>query len=140
MNWYKIMTLAFVAACLPLMAAGQTGMVKKTTASKVTEQTETFLVLGNCGMCQNKIQKAALGAGATTASWDADTDQLTITFDPEKSSVNAVQKAVALVGYDNAGYKAPDEAYDNLHGCCKYDRSGAPGDAKPCSADDTHHH
>jgi len=112
----------------------QSGMVKKaakaTTAQ--TEKTETFLVLGNCGMCQRIIEKAALGAGAAKANWNEDTDQLTVTYDPAKTSADAVQKAVALSGYDNAGYKAPDAVYNNLHGCCQYDRTGAPGTAKSC--------
>lgn len=107
------------------------GLVKKQTAVPAA-QTETFLVLGNCGMCKKTIEKAALGAGASTAAWDAEKDQLTVVFDPAKTSLDAIQKAVALSGYDNAGYKAPDTAYNNLHGCCQYDRSGAPGSAKAC--------
>lgn len=111
------------------------GMVKKQAAAPAA-QTETFFVLGNCGMCEKTIEKAALGAGAATATWDVDVDQLTVTFDPAKTSLDAIQKAVALAGYDNAGYKAPDSMYNNLHGCCQYDRSGAPGSAKTCEPEE----
>jgi len=112
----------------------QTGMVKKAAKSAAvqSEKTEAFLVLGNCGMCQRIIEKAALGAGAVKANWDVDTDQLTVVFDPVKTSADAIQKAVAQSGYDNVGYKAPDAVYNDLHGCCKYDRSGAPSTAKLC--------
>jgi copper chaperone CopZ len=109
------------------------GMVKKTAVTVAPAvQSATFQVLGNCGMCKKTIEKAAASAGTTSAIWDAEKDLLTVTFDPAKTAVDAVQKAVALSGYDNVGYKAPDEAYNNLHGCCQYDRSGAPGSAKSC--------
>lgn len=116
--------------------AQTTGLVRKAAVTAATtEKTETFQVLGNCGMCKRTIEKAAASAGTTSAIWDAERDLLTVTFDPAKTSVDAIQKAVALSGYDNAGYKAPDEAYNNLHGCCQYDRSGAPGSAKSCGTE-----
>ena len=113
--------------------AAQNGMVKKTAAAVSSEKTETFTVLGNCGMCKSTIEKAAAKAGASKAVWDTDTDQLTVSFDPAKTSVDAIQKAVALSGYDNVGYKAPDDAYEKLHACCHYDRGGAPSTAKSCT-------
>ncbi len=110
-------------------------MVKKTVkVVAAIERTETFQVLGNCVMCQRTIEKAALSAGASRAAWNMETDLLTVVFDPAKTSVEAVQQAVALVGYDNTGYKAPDASYNALHGCCQYDRTGAPGSAKTCPA------
>lgn len=138
MNILKIASTVLLLSTAVCTVMPAQGMVKKTTSSAVavTEQTETFAVLGNCGMCKSTIEKAARSAGVANASWDMDTDQLTITFDPAKTSVDAVQKAVARSGYDNAGYKAPDEVYHNLHGCCQYDRSGAPGTAKPCSVEE----
>jgi mercuric ion binding protein len=119
---------------LAFSANAQTGgMVKKSASSKAAPAvTETFMVLGNCGMCERTIEKAALEAGATAADWDMDKDLITIKFDAAKTSVDAIQKAIAKSGYDNAGYKAPDEVYENLHHCCKYDRTGRPGTAKAC--------
>ena len=108
------------------------GMVKKNTQARTTAITESFMVLGNCGMCKKTIEQAATTAGATTALWDAETDILSITYDTTKLTKEAVQKAIAQSGYDNAGYKATDEAYNNLHGCCKYDRTGAAGGTKSC--------
>jgi copper chaperone CopZ len=113
--------------------AQTSGMVKKSAGAKTTPAvTETFLVLGNCGMCERIIEKAALEAGATTADWDMDKDLITVKFDAAKTSVDAIQKAIAKSGYDNVAYKAPNEVYDNLHSCCKYDRTGRPGTAKAC--------
>lgn len=109
---------------------GQMTAREGTTASTQTVQ---FKVLGNCGMCKKTIEKAALGAGATTADWNVDTDKITVAFDEKKTSTDSIQKAIAKSGYDNAGYKASDKAYNNLHGCCQYDRTGAAGGTKSCS-------
>lgn len=138
MKSLKIMS-ALLAAFLfvgNLSAQNTSGLKKKTAvAAAVALQTERFQTLGNCGMCEKKIEAAALAAGAKTADWDSEKDLLTVVFEAEKTSKDAIQKAVAEVGYDNAGYKAPDEAYKKLHGCCQYDRSGAPGTAKSCGSE-----
>jgi copper chaperone CopZ len=130
-----IILLLVLAGTLGAAAQVPTGMVKKTAkpaTTTATMRTETFMVLGNCGMCQKIIEKVSLDAGTQTASWNEETDLLTITFDTAKTSVDAVQKAIARAGYDNAGYKAADEAYKQLHHCCQYDRTGAAGGTKIC--------
>ncbi len=108
-------------------------LVKKTVAVDSKLKTAQFLVLGNCGMCKKTIEKAALGAKATTANWDSKTDMLDVSFNAKKTSVDKIQKAIAKAGYDNAGYKADDKAYSSLHGCCQYDRTGAAGGTKSCT-------
>ena len=114
---------------------GQSAFAQQSAAT-APPQNAQFKVLGNCGMCKKTIEKAAVSAGATTANWDVKTDLLAVSFDAKKVSKDAIQKAVALAGYDNAGYKADDEAYNKLHGCCKYDRTGEAGGTKSCTADD----
>lgn len=133
---YKFLLTALLAGLFSTVLCAQSGMVKKTTKAASAEKTETFLVLGNCGMCQRIIEKTALNAGATKATWDMETAQMTVTFDPAKTSPDTIQKAIAQAGYDNVGYKAPDAVYAELHGCCKYDRSGAPATAKSCTEDE----
>jgi mercuric ion binding protein len=88
-----------------------------------TTKTETFKVSGNCGMCKSKIEKAAKEAGATYASWDADTKDLTVKYKSTSTNAAKIQQKIAGVGYDNAGFKATDDTYNKLHGCCKYDRT-----------------
>ncbi len=109
--------LKFILPLLLAFFAANAAIAQKSTV------TETFKVLGNCGMCQKTIQNAALEAGAKTAVWDVETHKLTVTFKENKSSVNEIQKAVARSGYDTAKYKASEKVYNNLHSCCHYDRS-----------------
>jgi hypothetical protein len=97
----------------------------------------TIKVWGNCGMCKTKIEKAAKSAGASYASWNEDTKQLKVKYTASKTNPLKIQQAIAAVGYDTEKVKADDAAYDNLHGCCKYDRKGAAeGDAKACCNDE----
>lgn len=106
------------------------------SASNDKLKSTEFKVLGNCGMCKKTIEKAAVTAGAITATWDVKTDFLAVSFDDKKVSKDAIQKAIAQAGYDNAAYKADDEAYNKLHGCCQYDRTGEAGGTKSCTMDD----
>lgn len=90
--------------------------------TEASTMTTKFKVLGNCGMCEKRIEKAATIDGVTVADWDVDSKMLTITFDPAKVKPSHVHKAVAAVGHDTEKVKAADEVYANLHGCCQYER------------------
>jgi periplasmic mercuric ion binding protein len=85
-------------------------------------KTDTIKVWGNCGMCENRIEKALKMEGVTRATWDSDTQLLVVTYDANKTSNDAIQKKVASVGHDTDKYMADDKAYNKLPGCCKYDR------------------
>ena len=87
------------------------------------KKTETVKVYGNCGMCKARIEKAAKSVdGVKKADWDQEKKELTVTFDPEVTNVEAIEKEVAAVGHDTDNVKAKDEVYSKLHSCCQYDR------------------
>ena len=86
----------------------------------------TIDVNGNCEQCQKRIQKAAFSVpGVKTAVWSIETHKLDLTINEEKTSIDAVKKAIAKVGHDTENVKATKEDYDNLHSCCKYEREEA---------------
>ena len=85
-------------------------------------KTATVKVYGNCGMCETTIEKAANKSKVSKADWNEETKLATITYDSKKTNVDAVLKNIALAGYDNQSFLAPDAAYNKLPGCCKYDR------------------
>jgi cation transport ATPase len=83
----------------------------------------TTEVNGNCELCKKRIEKAAFSvSGVKSAVWDIDTHQLNLILNEEKTTLLDVKKAVAKVSHDTDDVKATDEEYDNLHGCCKYER------------------
>lgn len=79
-----------------------------------------FLVQGECGMCQDRIEETAVKAGAESASWDMATKILTVDIDESKVSVSDIRYAIAQAGHDNGNFKAPKDIYDDLPGCCQY--------------------
>lgn len=81
-----------------------------------------YYVRGNCGSCKSRIEKAAKDAGSTSASWDAETQKITLDFDPNKTSAAKILKKIADVGHDNEMFKSSDAVYKALPGCCLYDR------------------
>lgn len=98
-------------------------------------KTETFKVSGNCGMCKSKIEKAAKEAGAKEATWNTESKELTVTYKSSSTNAAKIQQKIAEVGYDNVGFKATNEAYDKLHGCCKYERETAAAGTMDCCKD-----
>jgi copper chaperone CopZ len=86
-------------------------------------KTEKIEVKGNCGMCEKRIEKAAMGVdGVSKADWDMETKKLEVVFNDAKTSVDKIETAVAKVGHDTPHHKSSTEVYDKLPDCCKYDR------------------
>lgn len=116
MKTVKIIIVAIMAIILGSNSYAQTKETSKTTSVKA----ETLKVSGNCNMCKATIEKAAKVDGVTKAVWDVKTKNLSLTYDPAKTTVDQVGKKIAAAGYDNAKAKADDKAYDALPGCCQY--------------------
>jgi len=85
-------------------------------------RTETFKVYGNCGMCEDRIEKAAKIIGVSNAEWNDESMELTVTYDASKVTIEKVHKAIATIGHDTDKETAPDNVYKKLPGCCKYER------------------
>lgn len=84
-------------------------------------KTEKIDVKGNCGMCEKRIEKAALELdGVKTAVWNVDSEVLKISFDESKTSINIIEKRLSELGHDTDLYKAENDVYDALPACCKY--------------------
>jgi len=47
---------------------------------------------------------------------------MTVSFNPKKITLAQIHKNIASVGYDTELETASDEVYNQLHGCCKYER------------------
>ena len=85
-------------------------------------KTETVKIYGNCGMCEKTIEKAGNLKKVAILDWNKDTKMATLTYDAKKTNQDEILKRIALAGYDSDKFLAPDKAYNNLSGCCQYDR------------------
>jgi len=125
-------TRVMMLAILIMMGAGSVLAKSKT---------EKFKVSGNCGMCEKRIEKAALSVeGVSTADWDKKTKMIQVMFDDSETNVDQVQMAIAKVGHDTPKHKASDEVYSELPGCCQYDRSAKAEKAHDHDHDHDHGH
>jgi copper chaperone CopZ len=117
----KTMKLFFAVVLLTAFGANVSSQTVNKTS--VQQKTESFKVWGACGMCKARIEKTVKAEGATNANWDSKTMLLNVTFDPNKTSIDTFSKKLAAVGHDTEKYKAPDDVYAKLPGCCHYERS-----------------
>ena len=93
-----------------------------TTFAQTATKTETIIVKGQCDLCKSRIEKAAKINGVSQATWNDATKKLTVTYNPTKVTILAIQKNIASVGHDTETVKADNKTYNALPGCCKYKR------------------
>ena len=85
--------------------------------------TDTLQVSGVCGMCEERIENAALIKGVKKAEWSVDQQSLIVVYRADKTSIEEVARAIANAGHDNELITSTDEKYDRIHECCKYRES-----------------
>lgn len=85
----------------------------------------TFRVKGNCEMCKARIESTALKAGAEYAEYSIDSQTLTLET-ANSTSTDDILKKVSEAGHDNEKFKASEQAYESLPGCCHYNRNEQP--------------
>ena len=87
----------------------------------------TFGISGLCGMCEDRIEAAFDEKGILAADYDLEKKTIHVVYNTKKWDEKRLHKLATAVGHDTDKYKAADEVYANLHGCCKY------RDLKACS-------
>lgn len=122
MKSIRLFISVLALSLFPVTVSAQAHDHGKAPVTGDTVKTETFRVWGECGMCKTRIEKTVKDEGATAASWDSKTQMLTVTFNPLKTGKEALSKKLAAVGHDTDKFKAPDEVYNSLPGCCHYER------------------
>lgn len=75
-----------------------------------------------CGSCKSRIeQNMTYVKGVKAVSVDLATKEIAITYNPKKTSVDALKIAITKIGYDADDLLADAEAYEKLPACCKKD-------------------
>ncbi|MDQ5929375.1 MAG: hypothetical protein QG594_1154 [Bacteroidota bacterium] len=85
-------------------------------------KTETFKIYGNCGMCKKTIEKAGNLKNTAKVDWNVDSKMAILTFDSTQTNADEILKRIANAGYESAKFPASSTAYNQLLGCCQYDK------------------
>jgi periplasmic mercuric ion binding protein len=90
---------------------------------KRNEQTVQIKTSAVCKMCKAKIERElAFEKGVKNATLDVPSQILTVSFNPQKTDVDKIRKAINQTGYDADELPANPKAYDKLDDCCKKDQ------------------
>lgn len=109
-------SLSFIIILFALLTNNQVQAQDKTGK----DTTITFHVSGACTQCKQRIETAAKGRGVVKAIWDVDTKDITLVYDPSKTTVEKVKARIVAVGHDIGDSKANDLVYNALPACCHY--------------------
>lgn len=112
---YSVVGVAFVFAAillwLPLMSSAQNKF-----------RTDTISISGLTEDSKPVIEKAIGTNSDVRLVWSDGQAKATLIFDAKKHSRSELLKEIALAGFDNSDYLAPDEAYQNLPAALRYYR------------------
>jgi copper chaperone CopZ len=85
-------------------------------------KTVIIQVKGTCAACKTRIEAALKLKGVKKATWSILKKEVTIVYQPDKITPDALHQALAMAGHDTDKYKAPDSVYAGLPACCHYER------------------
>jgi len=101
-------------------AQAQTAPLAAASPAKKGTEMVQFKTSAVCGMCKSRLEKSlAYEKGVQAANLDVPSKVLTVTYNPAKTSAEALRTAVQKTGYDADQLTADARAYDRLPECCK---------------------
>lgn len=84
--------------------------------------TEKFNVKASCEHAKELIEKAGNQPRLSKVDFDVNTQTASVSYNKSKTTSSEILKKIALAGFDNSQYMAPDEAYAKLPKDCQYPR------------------
>ena len=122
-------------------------------AQKATDETITVKSVIACQKCVDRIQKELpyVAKGIKTVKADAATNEIVVTYKTDKTTPDAIRKAITAIGYDADNMNADEAAFKKLPEHCRQaivakkeaakKPAGCPSQGKPgCSKSCTHKH
>jgi periplasmic mercuric ion binding protein len=112
-----VATFTFASTTQTSSIEGRTSKIDAPKSQTVKIKTSAI-----CEMCKERIEKKlAFTKGITDVNLDVDSKDkvVTVIFNPKKTSVEKIKKAIAEVGYDADEVVAETASYDKLPSCCK---------------------
>ncbi len=118
----KTISFIFAAIMLVLISGNSQPVLAQEPAPDQTIEAQ-IKVLGLCGMCKERIERAAFSIrGVRSASWDQTKNLLTVSYRSGRASQEDIERAIAKAGHDTQNFITTEQTYKNMHHCCKYPR------------------
>ncbi len=89
------------------------------------QKKEIVALKGDFDSCKQLIERAGSVKNLVAVEWEQHTQSATLIYNTERTNRDRILKRIALSGFDNELYYAPDEAYAALPKCCRYERDKA---------------
>lgn len=114
------LSVLLVACNKPENEAAKTGEGSTQMAAATVQQVDIKVPTIQCNSCVGHVEDALTAVeGVSNVKVDLNTKVAQASFDPAKTSLAALEKAVALAGYDANETKSDSAAYAALDACCK---------------------
>jgi copper chaperone CopZ len=108
-----VFTLLFLSSTISF---GQSDKVK-------TAEIKTQIWCDHCNECESCGPRIYFGLkehkGIKKIDVDAEANTITVKYDERKVTLDQIEEAIAMSGFDANDRKADPKAYDNLDACCK---------------------
>lgn len=115
MNTIKKIAASIAALLMILFVIPASAQSKSKEEIKIKTSAE-------CGMCKTTIEKAlAFEKGVKKAELNLETKEITVVYNPKKTTPDQIRKAISNAGYDADDVKANPKVYQQLPECCKKD-------------------
>lgn len=108
------------------------------TAFAQKSKTETAVIQTNgvCEKCKDTFSaNVPYFKGVTDFKYDVATAKMTVTYNPQKTTLAEIRQGISKLGYNADDVKADEKAREKLPACCKTDAKKS-GCSKSCG----HHH
>ena len=98
-------------------------------------KTATVKVFGNTRAAKTTIEGEGKSGKTARVEWDRETSMATITYNASKTNEDEILKRIALAGFDNEKFLAPDDVYAQLPKADQYTRTLKPkSESQPMTA------
>lgn len=117
MNSLALFTVVF--GFLFLIGCGSQEKQEELPAIEYTTETIKLETI-NCQMCVATVQKAIAEVGGVyEATVDLNAKMATVSFDADMTTLNEIEKSIAMAGYHANETTRDDDAYAKLPDCCR---------------------
>ena len=115
MNMKAIQNIVASAAVIMLVLFNTSVLAQSKSKAEIKIKTSA-----ECEMCKNTLEKTmSFEKGVKSSSLDLATRELTVIYNPKKTTPEQIRKSIADAGYDADDVKANNKAYQKLPECCK---------------------